>query len=338
MRHTLPVNNNGIDRDIICIKEVWLMAFISYLLHYRFSHIAELLRNEKKSPLECPCSIAEKTVVLSGATSGIGLETARFFAAKGADLICLNRDPVKSDELEKELKEKFNCRIRTIIVDFSSLKQLHHCADQLLSLDKTIDVLIHNAGVFNTKMQLSEDDIEMVFHVNHLASFLLNYRLKEKLKKENTARIIYVNSEGHRFALGGIHLNDLKWKRHIYSGLKSYGAAKTAQLLTMMKFDDYFSDSAVTINAMHPGNVKSNMGENNGALYRFIKRKLVLSSAKDPFLSAQSLYYLAGSEELRDVSGKFFNLTSEETPAPHARDIRKINAVWNKSLELCRLM
>ena len=300
--------------------------------------MGELIRNSKKEPLDCRSSLEGKTVVLSGATSGIGLETARLFAEKRANLICLNRDPVKSGDLEKGLRDRFNCEIRTIIVDYSSLSQLRACADELLKLAWPIDILIHNAGVFHTTKSLSEDGVEMVFQVNHLGSFLLNYMLKERFRKENRARIIYVNSEGHRFALSGVHLNDLGWKRHWYTGLKSYGAAKTAQLLSMLKYNEYFSDSLVTINAMHPGNVISNLGNNNGRAYRFLKKKLILSSAKAPAIAAKALYYLAASGDLENVSGKFFNLTTEEKPAPHALDERSVEPVWNKSLELCGLV
>lgn len=314
------------------------MALFRYLTQYRFRDMGELIRNDKNEPLVCGKGLEGKTVVLSGATSGIGLETARLFAEKGAGLICLNRNPEKSAKLEEELKERFSCRIQTLIVDYGSLEQVKRCADELLKIEKPIDILIHNAGVFHTKKHRSEDSIEMVFQVNHLGSFLLNYRLKERLKKENRARIIYVNSEGHRFALGGVHLEDLDWKRHLYTGLKSYGAAKTAQLLTMLKFHEYFSDSSVTVNAMHPGNVKTNMGNNNGRLYRKMKQKLVLSSAKEPAVSAKALHYLAASPEIEAVSGRFFNLTTEEKPAPHARDYHTVENVWNKSLELCGLI
>ena len=314
------------------------MALLRYLVQYRFRDMGELIQNNKKEPLYCGNELKGKTVVLSGATSGIGLETARLFAEKGAGLICLNRDPAKSENLESELRERFNCRVKTIIVDFRSLGQLKRCADELLKIENPIDVLIHNAGVFNTTKQYTEDNIEMVFQVNHLGSFLLNYMLKERLKTEDRVRIIYVNSEGHRFALAGVHLNDLEWKRHLYTGLKSYGAAKTAQLLTMYRFNQYFSDSSVTINAMHPGNVKSDMGKNNGKLYRMVKKKLVLSSAKEPVLSATALHYLACSEEVEGVSGRFFNLTTLEKPAPHARDYSQTESVWNKSLELCGLL
>ena len=314
------------------------MALIRYLAQYRFCDMSELIRNSGKEPKGCSNSLIGKTVVLSGATSGIGLETARLFAEKGASLICLNRDARKSVNLEKELKERFNCKIQTMIVDFSSLEQLKSCANELLKIEKPIDILIHNSGVFHTTKHMSEDNIEMVFQVNHLGSFLLNYMLKERLKTENRARIIYVNSEGHRFALAGIHLKDLDWKMHLYTGLKSYGAAKTAQLLTMLKFNEYFSDCSVTVNAMHPGNVKSNMGSNNGRLYRIMKKKLISSSAKEPIISAKALYYLAASNEIEDVSGKFFNLTTEEKPAPHARDYSSVENIWNKSLELCGLL
>jgi retinol dehydrogenase 13 len=198
-------------------------------------------------------------------------------------------------------------------------------------------VLIHNTGVYHTKKTLSPDNIEIVFQIIHLGSFLINYALKERLKSENRARIIYVNSEGHRFSLAGVHTDDLEWKRHIYTGLKSYGAAKTAQLLTMLKFSEYFSDCAVTINAMHPGNVATNIGNNNGRIYRALKKKMILPSAKDPQVSAKALLYLASAPELAGISGKFFNLTTEETPAPHARDQGAVVAIWNKSLALCGL-
>ncbi len=313
------------------------MGLFRYLLQYNFRDMADFLRNEKKAPAECSGSLEGKTVVISGATSGIGLETARLFASKGANLICLNRNPEKSERLEKELGDRFGSRVRTIQVDFRSLEQTKECARRLLELSEPMDVLIYSSGVYYTRKRFSVDGIEIVFQVNHLSSFCLNYLLKERLRKENRARILYVNSEGHRFALAGVHLDDLDWKRHVYTGLKSYGAAKTAQLLTMVKFAEYFSGSLVTVNAMHPGNVKSAIGENNGRLYRIWKKKLILPSAKDPIISARALFYLSVSDAVQKHSGGFFNLTTPEKPAPHARDYGMVDAVWTKSLTLCGL-
>jgi NAD(P)-dependent dehydrogenase (short-subunit alcohol dehydrogenase family) len=313
------------------------MALFRYLAQYRFRDMGELIQNNKKDPLEYSGSLTGKTVVLTGATSGIGRAAALLFAEKGADLLLLNRDLAKSAELEGELRTRFQCDCRTLQVDYNSLEQIKGAGKELLRLKKPMDVVIHNAGVFNTKKRFTRDGIEMVFQVNHLGPFLLNYMLKERLRKENRARIIYVNSEGHRFALAGVHLHDLEWNKHLYTGLKSYGAAKTAQLLTVRKFSEYFSGYSVTVNAMHPGNVKSNMGNNNGRLYRVLKKKMVLPSAKDPEISARALYYLAASPDMADVSGRFFNLTAEEKPAPHALDHRRAEAVWNRSIELCGL-
>lgn len=314
-----------------------IFRLIKYLTQYRFKDMFELIRNEKREPERNNKYFKDKCVIISGATSGIGLATSHLFASKGANLIFLNRNKIKSDLLEQELISSYNIKVETIIVDFNSLEEIRKCANDLLILKDPIDVIIHNTGVFNTKKQYSMDGIEMVYQVNHLGAFLINYSLKEKLKKENRVRIINVNSEGHRFAFNGVHLDDLDWRRHHYTGLKSYGASKTAQFLTMYKFSDYFKGTNVTINSMHPGNVVSNMGNNNGKLYRYFKDKFIMSKARDPKISAQALLYLSLSQDLNHISGKFFNLTTMERPAPHGRDLSCVETVWNNSIELCGL-
>jgi NAD(P)-dependent dehydrogenase (short-subunit alcohol dehydrogenase family) len=135
-----------------------------------------------------------------------------------------------------------------------------------------IDVLIHNAGIYLTKKEVTADGIETVFVIQYLASFIMNYILLDKLKSQEKARIILVNSEGHRFAAWGLRLDDLNWEKRHYTGLKSYGSAKLAQLLSMLVFDDLLKNSGVTINAMHPGAVKTETGQQNGPVYRWFKR------------------------------------------------------------------
>jgi retinol dehydrogenase-13 len=157
------------------------------------------------------------------------------------------------------------------------------------------------------------------------------------LKARGKTRIILVNSEGHRFAVFGIGLHDLKYEKRRHSGLGSYGVAKTAQLLSIIKFAEYFEDSGVTINAVHPGDVKSNMGMNNGRIYRFFKRKIVNRSLKSPERSAKALYYHGVSKEVEGISGKFFNLTTEEEPAPPAVDRDAAEELWQKAIELAGL-
>jgi len=293
-----------------------------------------MLRNNRRKPEVCSLKSPGKLVVITGATSGIGYETAKIFASRGADIVSINRSREKSEKLCSEIEQEFGVSCSYYLADFSKLSDIHRAGAELASLNRNIDVLIHNAGVYSTKKTYTEDGIETVFQVTYLSTFVLNYLLKEKLFSQQKARIIFVNSEGHRFALSGLHVDDLRWERHHYTGLKSYGAAKTAQLLSMYPFADCFKESGVTINAMHPGDVKTNMGENNGRLYRFFKHTLINPFAKSSVLSAEALYYLGVSPDIEHKNKVFFNFTMEEEPAPHALDVELSAKLWDKSLEL----
>jgi short-subunit dehydrogenase len=296
-----------------------------------------MLKNNKIKPKTCQKTLEGRWVVITGATSGIGYHTARLYASKNANLICINRNEDRSKTLCEELKKEFGTECRYFIADFAHLSDVRKAGEFIANLDMDIDVVIHNAGVFLTHKTFTKDHIEQVFQVNYLSSFIINYMIKDKLIAQDHARIIYVNSEGHRFAIEGLKLDDLKWTKRRYSGLRSYGAAKTAQLLSMIKFVELFSGTGVTINAMHPGDVKTNMGENNGNIYRFFKHTFVNPSAKSPELSAESLYYLGASDDLKDITGKFFNFTTEEIPAPHALDKDMAEELWTESLKMVNL-
>lgn len=293
-----------------------------------------MMRNDRKKPAVCEADFKGRRVVITGATSGIGLYTAREFARHGADLLVINRSEEKSRSLRDEIQDQFGVKCDYKIADFSHLSDVRRVGRELLNSDMSIDVFIHNAGVFSTGKQITDDGNELVFQVQYLASFILNYMLMDKLKAEGKARIIFVNSEGHRFLMSGLRLDDLDWQKHRYKDLESYGAAKTAQLLSMIKFNEYFEGSGVTINAMHPGNVKTNMGENNGRLYRFWKHKFINPFAKSPEISSTALYYLGASSEMDGISGKFFNLTTEEETAAHASDREAAEKLWDISIDL----
>jgi retinol dehydrogenase-13 len=293
-----------------------------------------MLRNQKLDPKICADDFTNRLVIITGATSGIGYVTAQKYASHGADILCINRDEEKSKELCKTLKSQYNVECNYIIADFTKLADIHAVAKQLAEFKRNIDVLIHNAGVYITKKTFTTDNLEMVFQTNYLSAFILNYYIKEKFIQQKNGRILFVNSEAHRFAVWGLHLDDLSWDKHRYSGLKSYGAAKTAQLLSMIKLKEHFAGTGVTVNAMHPGNVKTNSGQNNGRLYKLFKRIVVDSTAKPLDISAEALYFLGVSSELDNTSGKFFNLTTEEEPAPPALDRDAAERLWVLSYEL----
>jgi retinol dehydrogenase-13 len=305
-----------------------------YLKEYKWSNIFAMLRNQKLDPEKCTDDFNNRLVVITGATSGIGRATAQKYATHGADILCINRNEKISKELCETLKSLYGAQCTYMIADFTKLAEVHAVAKQLAVLDRNIDVLIHNAGVYVTQKTFTADNLEMVFQTNYLSSFILNYYTKEKFKNQKSGRIIFVNSEAHRFAVWGLHLDDLSWDKHRYSGLKSYGAAKTAQLLSMIKLNEYFAETGVTVNAMHPGNVKTKSGQNNGRLYKLFKKIVVDRTAKPLDISAESLYYLGVSREVDNTSGKFFNLTTEEEPAPPALDKDSAEKLWVLSHKL----
>lgn len=308
--------------------------FFQYFREYAWSNIIAMIRNNQKDPKICSERFENKLVVITGATSGIGYHTARRFAKAGANLLCINRNLQKSEALCLEISREFGVQCQYKIADLSSLKDIKAVADELANLELPIDVLIHNAGVYLTKRELTTDGLEKLFVVHYLSTFIINYRLIDKLKSQRKARILMVGSEGHRFAAWGLNLEDLNWEKRRYSGLKSYGSAKTAQLLSMLIFDQLFENTGVSINTMHPGAVKTETGQENGPLYRWFKRNFFDKSLKSPLISAEALFYLGASPEMDHVSGKFFNLTTAEIPAPPALDLEVASELWDKSLEM----
>ena len=280
-------------------------------------------------------SLAGKVCVVSGSTSGVGLAAVKRLARGGAQIVMVCRNREKAEGIRQGLVAQYGVTVEIVTADFSDLDQVRRASEALLGGFPRIDVLIHSVGVHCTTRTTTRDGLETVFCVNHLGPFLMTYRLLERLKQSAPARIIYVNSEGHRF--GGLDLNDLNWERRFYIGLRSYGASKTAQLLTMWEFADLLRGSGVTINAMHPGDVRTNIGHNNGPLYRWFLRHVTWHLLKDPVISGEALYYLAAAPELAEVSGRFFHLTIDEKPAAHALDRALGRRVWDASLRLTGL-
>jgi len=311
--------------------------FFKYFREYQWSNIIAMIRNNRLDPKVCIEDFNKNLVVITGATSGIGYYTARKYASHGASLLCINRNLQKSEALCREIENEFGVKCNYKIADLSNLNDTKRVAEELLKLSTPIDVLIHNAGIYLTKRDLTSDGIEKVFMIQYLSPFIFNFILMDKLKSQKNARIIMVNSEGHRFAAWGLRLDDLNWEKRRYSGLKSYGSAKIAQLLSMIVFNEQFKNTGVSINAMHPGAVKTDTGQENGPSYRWFKRNFIDKTLKSPEISAEALYYLGVSKEMETVSGKFFNLTTEEEPAPPALDKDVAGELWKKSLELSRL-
>jgi len=280
-------------------------------------------------------SMKGKTCVVTGATSGVGLAASRRLAGGGADLVLVARDRAKAESVRDELTGRSSGSVDLVIADLADLAEVRRAAGELLARLPRIDLLLNSAGMHSTTRRMTREGFELVFCVNHLAPFLLTSLLLERIKASAPARIIQVNSEGHRF--GGLDIDDLNWEHRHYTGLRGYGASKMAQLLTVWEFADRLAGSGVTINAMHPGDVRTNIGRNNGLLYRAFTRLVVRPFLKDPAISGESLYWLAASPEMAEVGGKFFHLTVEEIPEARSRDRELGKRVWELSRKLTGL-
>jgi NAD(P)-dependent dehydrogenase (short-subunit alcohol dehydrogenase family) len=280
-------------------------------------------------------SMAGKTVVITGANSGVGFQAAKHFAAGGAHLVLMCRNSEKAEAASSLLQPSVSIAIDIVLADFSRMDDIRRAAGELLERFPAIDVLVNNAGLHSTSRTLTADGYETVFAVNHLASFLLTRLLLDRLKASAPARIIQVNSQGHRF--NGLKLEDWNWGKRFYIGLRSYGQSKTAQLMTVWELAEQLEGSGVTINAMHPGSVRSNVGTNNGWLYRVFKKYIIDPTLDDPDISGQAIYWLAADPSLASTNGHFFNLTIDEKPASHALDRTLGKQVYSLSEELTGL-
>jgi retinol dehydrogenase 13 len=295
----------------------------------------QFIQNDRMVQKTTDARMDGRVCVVTGATSGVGYQVAKRLALGGASLILVCRNLEKAMTVKAELEQNGPPEVDVIQADFSRLEEVRQAAEVILGRHPQLDVLINNAGLHNTHRVLAENGMEMVFQVNHLASFLFTRMLLPRLIESAPARIIQVNSEGHRF--GGLDLTDLDWHRRRYRGLQGYGASKIAQLLTVWKLADQLNGTGVTINAVHPGNVRTMIGMNNGKLYQWYQRTLLWPMLKDPVISGEAIYYLAAAPEMEGVSGRFFNLTIKEKPAKHALDPELGRKVWEISEALTGL-
>lgn len=309
-------------------------AVRKYWPQYKWSNVFAMIKNMKRHARLYTEPFRGKLVVITGATAGVGYYTARKYAAMGAHVIMVNRNPVKSERVCREIIGEFDTPTDYIIADLALLADIQRVGQYLLSLGKPIDVLIHNAGVHVESRQETPDGLEVNFVIHYLGPLIITRMLIPKYQRTKTGRIIFVSSEAYRFAVWGLDLEDLQWKRRRYSGNKAYGSGKLAQILSMHILARELAPFKITINAMHPGMVRTESGKDNGKLYQWFKKNIIDNISGSPEVSAEALYYLGTSPEMTNISDLFFNLTTEEELAPPARDLEAAEALWKITGEL----
>lgn len=309
-------------------------AVRKYWRQYKWSNVYAMIRNMNQHPRQNKEPFADKLVVITGATSGIGYHTACKYAAMGANIIMVNRNAAKSERVVKEITEKYGVSIEYFLADLSLLTDIKKAGQYLLSLEKPIDVLIHNAGLHLESRQETPEGLEVNFVLHYLCPLVITRMLIPKYRRDRTGRIIFVSSEAYRFAAWGLDLDDLQWNKRRYSGIKAYGAGKMAQIHSMHILAGQLDPLNVTIVAMHPGAVRTETGKDNGKFYQWYKKNIVDRFSDSPEISAESLYFLGTSPEMEHTSDMFFHLTIEEELTPPARDLEAAEELWKKTDEL----
>ena len=273
-----------------------------------------------------------KTVVITGATSGIGRATAIGLARLGPRLILLGRNPERCDETLAELKsETGRSDIDLVRCDLSSLSGIRGAADEIKDLTTDIDILVNNAGVTMMRRTETDDGFETTFAVNHLAYFALTGLLLPNILGSAPARIVNVSSDAHRF-VKGIDLDDLQSERS-FSGLRVYGQSKAANIHFTRELARRLEGTGVTVNALHPGGIRSNLGRGNGfwtnALHRVAQVFL-----KSPEEGARTSLHLASHPAVADTTGGYWAKSRPAEPAAHCLDAETAQKLWEISEEL----
>ena len=274
--------------------------------------------DEPRNLRRTQASATGKVVVITGANSGIGKATAMRYARGGAHVVMVCLDEARNAQARREIEAAAapGARVDLHLADLSVLAQTRDLAQHLLAAHPQIHVLINNAGLHSSRLVRTAEGHERCWAVNHLSPFVLMRLLLERLRQSAPARVLNVNSEGHRFC--GVDLDDLQWSRRRYMGLRSYGQSKTANLLVTAKLAREIDAREVAFVAMHPGRVRTNIGSNNGRLWRALNAPL-MKRGTGPEVPAEALYYLGVAPEATELSGLFLDLTRPNKPHRHAR-------------------
>jgi len=270
-----------------------------------------------------------KTIVVTGATSGIGRATALGLANLGSRLILVGRDAGRAAETSAEIQSVTGRNdVEVVRGDFARLAEVRRVADELLARTEAIHVLVNNAGVTMMKRTTTPDGFETTFAVNHLAYFLMTGLLLPRLRAAApAARIVNVASDAHRW--GALDLDDLQNERQ-FKAMKVYGQSKTANLLFTRELARRLAGSGVTVNALHPGAVATRLGRGNGSVLDLVQRAIGLFM-KSPERGAATSIHLASAAALEGVSGRYFADQKEKQPAAHATDDVTAKRLWEIS-------
>jgi NAD(P)-dependent dehydrogenase (short-subunit alcohol dehydrogenase family) len=277
-----------------------------------------------------------KICMVTGATSGIGKVTARALAEQGATVIVVGRDPARSDATVRAIRQQTgNSRVEHMLADLSSMQQVRDLAAQFKREHDRLHVLVNNAGAIFMMRHTSTDGLEMTFALNHLSPFLLTNLLLDVITASGPARIVNVSSAAHVGAR--LNFDNLQHRGFFFNGYGVYGQSKLMNLLFTYELARRLDGRGVTVNALHPGLVRSRFFTNNwGVLGKAIWRVVGLA-AISPERGAQTSIYLASSPEVEGVTGQYFARCRPVRSSRESYDQEAQRRLWQVSAELTGL-
>jgi NAD(P)-dependent dehydrogenase (short-subunit alcohol dehydrogenase family) len=272
-----------------------------------------------------------KVVVITGGTSGIGEVAAQRLANMGARIVLVARDKTRGEATMTRLRSGNTSLAHSIYYgDLSRISEMKRLATEIAAAEPRIDALINNAGAMFGSRQMTEDNLELTFAINHMAYFVLTLGLRERLFASSPARVVNTASSAHKGRT--LDFDDLQSARG-FAGIKVYGRSKLCNILFTRELARQWSGEAVTVNCLHPGFVATRFGDSSGGL-RSRAVGLAKIFAISPEKGAETIVYLASSPEVAGVSGEYFYQCRPATPTNEARDDAAARRLWLASAKL----
>jgi NAD(P)-dependent dehydrogenase (short-subunit alcohol dehydrogenase family) len=279
-------------------------------------------------------AVQGKTIVITGATSGIGEVAARELAQQGARVVLIARDRGRGEQTLQQLEKIAPGRNHVAhYANLSRLAEMRRVAEVIADTEERIDVLINNAGAVFSARQVTGDALEMTFATNHIAYFVVTHLLLGRLKATAGARIVSTASHAHKRAK--LDFNDLQSEKH-FSGFGMYERSKLMNILFTRELARRLEGTGVTANCLHPGFVATRFAEGGSGLVSAVVRG-AKTFALTPEEGAETLVYLASAPEVATVSGKYFYQCKEVEPSAEARKGADARRLWDVSLQLAGL-
>ena len=280
--------------------------------------------------------LSGKTVLITGASSGLGLESAVVIAAMGAEVVMVARDRAKGEAALADVKKRSgSSKLSLLLGDFSTQASIRALADAYRAAHARLDILINNAGGVSKDRRLTADGIEQTFAVNHLGYFLLTDLLLDLVVASAPARIVNVASVGHR--RGTLDFDDLGFARGGYSIMGAYGRSKLANVLFTRELARRLAGKNVTVTCLHPGAVATNIWSGAPAFARPILALAKWLFMDTPAEGGARVVYLATSPEVAGKTGGYYEKNVEVAPSKLAQDDEVARRLWTESARLTGL-